>query len=275
MLTMQTANMMKRRWLSTNCWKGLIHTQLRSDLPLFVVKGDSAAKAVIQSGDEKQGIHDILEAVLRNCEAQGMGFPFTCGDIGSYSAEYGSALACALTVTPTKDIDPKAEDDRITPIAAGYGIIDYGALADFLSTEASRGVNLLINETGTAPMTLRLDGQPVSLHIDGCKIELQPTVTNRKNISQLKVNAEIKINVAETKEGHHIDHPHLEQELSNTIRQWIEELLLAMRTTECDFLGIGHRIAMEYPAVEWSPQQLQTLPMEAQVQCRIAKEDSP
>ena len=250
-------------------------TQLRSDLPLFVVKGETASKAVMQSGDEKQGIHDILEAVLRDCEARGMGFPFTCGDIGSYSAEYGSALACALTVTPTKDIDPKAEDDRITPIAAGYGIIDYGALVGFLSTEASRGVNLLINESGTGSMTLHLNGQPVSLRIDRCKIRLQPTVTNRKTISNLKVDAEIKINVAETREGHHIDQSHLEQELSNTIRQWIEELLLAMRSSECDFLGLGPRIAMEYPSVEWTPRQLQALPMEAQVQCRIAKEDTP
>ena len=247
-------------------------TQLRSDLPLFVVKGDTASKVVMKSGDDKQGIHDILEAVLRNCEAQGMGYPYTCGDIGSYSAEYGSALACALTVTPTKSINLQAEDDRITPIAAGYGIIDYGTLVGFLSTEASRAVNLLIDECGTGPITLQLNSQPVSLRIDQCKIELQPTVQNRKSISHLQIDAEIKASIIETREGHNLSSTQLEDALSKTIRQWMEELLLAMRTTECDFLGLGPRIAMEYPAVDWKPQQLQTLPMEVQV---TIKEDSP
>ena len=246
-------------------------TQLRSDLPLFVVKGDSAAKAVMQSGNEEQGIHDILEAVLRECQAQGMGFPFTCGDIGSYSAEYGSALACALTLAPTKNIDPKAENDRITPIAAGYGIIDYGTLAGFLSTEASRAVNLLIDELGTGPITLRLAGQPISLRIEQCKIELRPTISS-KTISHLSVEADIQADIGETKEGHSIDPAAIEQELSKTIRQWMEELLLAMRTAECDFLGLGPRITMEYPAVEWKPQLLRDLPMEANVQCEAKEE---
>ena len=245
-------------------------TQLRSDLPLFVVKGDTADKAVMQAGSKKQGIHDVLEAVLRDCEIQGMGYPFTCGDIGSYSAEYGSALACALTLTSTKDTDPTAEENHITPIAAGYGIIDYGTLVGFLSTDASRGMNLLINETGTGSMTLRLAGQPVSITIQQCKIELRPTMINDNKLSHLEIAAHIKADIRETKEGHSIDSETLEQELSKTIRQWMEELLLNMRTTECDFAGLGPRIAMEYPSLDWQPQLLRELPMEVTVACRIS-----
>ena len=52
----------------------------------------------------------------------------------------------------------------------------------------------------------------------------------------------------------------------------MEELLLAMRTAECDFLGLGPRITMEYPAVDWKPQVLRDLPMEAKVQCEAKEE---
>ena len=97
--------------------------QLRSDIPLFVVKGGTAKELVMNAGGKDEGIFHVMEAVIRDCDRQGMGFPFTCGDIGSFSAEYGSALACALTVSHTKDIDPSAEDTECTPIAAGYGVI--------------------------------------------------------------------------------------------------------------------------------------------------------
>lgn len=250
-------------------------TQLRSDLPLFVVKERTAAEAVMHAGDDEQGIHDLLEAVLRECEGQGMGFPFTCGDIGSYSAEYGSALACALHLVPTKNRDPKAEEEAVTPIAAGYGIIDYGTLVGFLSTDAARGVNLLIGETGIGAVTLNMAGQPVSVRIDQCKITLRPTVSQQNTLTHLKIEGNIKATAVETREGHNLSADALEQELSDALRQWVEELLLSMRSTQCDFLGLLPRLAMEYADLTTTPEQLQDLPMEAQIQCSVSigKED--
>ena len=248
--------------------------QLRSDIPLFIVKGGKAKDPVLNSGGKKEGIHDVLEAVIRDCDQQGMGFPFTCGDIGSFSAEYGSALACALTLSPTKDTDPAAEDEEVTPIAAGYGIIDYGTLTAFLSKDASRAVNLLIGELGTGAVTMTAEGQPVSLRLIKSKNTLSPTFGENGTMTQLNARLQLEAEHMESEQEQSIDRTKLEAVVSNTVSGWVNELFLAMRSTECDFLGLGTRIAIAHPKemtdplIPWT-QQLESLSMTAQVSCII------
>lgn len=248
--------------------------QLRSDIPLFIVKGGTAEETVLKAGGEKEGIHDVLEAVIRDCDRQGMGYPFTCGDIGSFSAEYGSALACALTLAPTKNTDPSAEDEEITPVVAGYGVIDYGNLTAFLSEEASRGVNFLIGELGTGAVTVKADGQPVSLRFSESKNTLLPTFSESGTMTALTIHMEIEAEPIESEQKHSIELNKLETIVSHMVSQWMEELILAMRSTECDFLGLGPRIAVSHPKemtsapIPWT-QQLNTLPMFANAECTI------
>ena len=248
--------------------------QLRSDIPLFIVKGGKAKDPVLNSGGKKEGIHDVLEAVIRDCDQQGMGFPFTCGDIGSFSAEYGSALACALTLSPTKDTDPAAEDEEVTPIAAGYGVIDYGKLTAFLSKDASRAVNLLIGELGTGAVTITAEGQPVSLRLIKSKNTLSPTFGENGTMTQLNAELQLEAEPMESEQKQSINHAKLETVVSDTVSGWVNELFLAMRSTKCDFLGLGPRIAIAHPKemtdplIPWT-QQLESLSMTAQVSCII------
>ena len=107
--------------------------QLRSDLPLFVVKGSTAKELLTKAGGKEESINEIMEAVMRDCSKHGIAFPFTCGDIGSFSAEYGSALACTLRIESTKVVNPEAEDEEITPVVCGYGVINNGTLVGFVS----------------------------------------------------------------------------------------------------------------------------------------------
>ncbi len=248
--------------------------QLRSDIPLFVVKGGNAKDPVMKSGGKKEGIHDVLEAVVRDCDRQGMGYPFTCGDIGSFSAEYGSALACALSIEKTKDTDPSAEDDEITPIAAGFGVIDYGTLTAFLSPEASRAVNFLIGELGTGSVTIMMDGQPVSLRFTKSENTLLPTFGDAGTMTDLKINLELEGKPMETEQNHPMDLKKLENAVNHTVTQWMDELFLTIRSTKCDFLGLGARIAISHPEemtaapVQWT-ELLNTLPMSARVHSTI------
>lgn len=248
--------------------------QLRSDIPLFIVKGGEAKELVMKSGGAEAGIFNVLESVIRDCDRQGMGFPFTCGDIGSFSAEYGSALACALTIQPTKNSNPTAEDEEVTPIAAGYGVIDYGTLTAFLSPEASRAVNFLIGELGTGSVTIMADGNPVSLRFTEAKNTLQPTFGPAGTMLSLSIHMELKAEPLETEQKQSLDLQRLEDITAQTVNQWLEELMLAMRSTKCDFLGLGARIAISHPKemiaapIPWT-EQLNTLPMYAEVQCTI------
>lgn len=248
--------------------------QLRSDIPLFIVKGGKAKDPVLNSGGKQEGIHDALEAVIRDCRRQGMGFPFTCGDIGSFSAEYGSALACALTLSQTKNTDPAAEEDEVTPIAAGYGVIDYGTLTAFLSKEASFAVNLFIGELGTGPMTLTAEGQPVSLRFTKAKNTLIPTFGMEGTMTQLTLQLQLEAEPMESEQEHPIANTKLESAVSHTVSNWLNELFLAMRSTKCDFLGLGARIAIHSPKemthapIPWT-EQPDTLSMTSKVDCIV------
>lgn len=249
-------------------------TQLRSDLPLFIVKNGSAKDLVLKSGGKDEGIHGVMEAVLRDCKQQGNGYPFTCGDIGSFSAEYGSALACALTVSKTKDIDPEAEDEDTTPIVSGYAVIDLGTLTGFLSEDAARGVNLLIGEQGTQPMTVEYSGQPVSLRITKVKTALEPVFGDAGTMTKLTLNLQTEASLEETEESGQIDRDKLNKAFSNTVEQWMNEILLTMRDTQCDFLGFGPRIAIAYPKqftespIPWR-EQLTDISYRTEVRCTV------
>lgn len=253
--------------------------QLRSDLPLFVVKGSTAKDAVLKVGGKEEGIFDVMEAVLRECEQQGMGYPFTCGDIGSFSAEYGSALACALTMTKTKDTDPSAEDEELTPIVAGYGVIDYGTLTAFLSEEASRGVNLLMGELGTGAVTIMAEGKPVSLRWTESKSTLQPQFGEAGTMTALTARLQLSLETVETEQNQRIETDKLQQAAQQAAEQWLNEAFMAMRSTQCDFLGLGARIAISNPKemtaspIPWT-QLLATLPMTAQVECTIRHQEN-
>ncbi len=249
--------------------------QLRSDLPLFILK-DSDAKALItKAGGKENSTFEILESVVRNCTRQGIGYPFTCADIASFSAEVGSALACALEIKSTKDINPEAEEKELTPVVSGYGIIKNGTLVGFISKEASRGVNLILNELGTGNITAVLDKHPYSLQIRKVKTTLLPTFGDSGTIISLTVELDVQAVLEEREQNVQPDLSALSKSFSKTVQQWVDEVLQAMRTTQADFLCFGPRIAIKFPRewennpVSWES-QLKTLPLTANVRCTVS-----
>ena len=250
--------------------------QLRSDLPLFIIRDSEAKELITHGGGKKNSTFEILEAVVRSCTQTGDSYPFTCGDIASFSAEYGSALACALEIKSTKDVNPEAEDEEVTPVVSGYGIIKQGKLVDFLSKDASKGVNLLLNELGTGSITVTLGNVPYSLQIRSVDTTLRPSFGEMGTITNLTLELQVEAVLEEHEQGTEIDHTQLNKAFSKTVRHWIEEVLRSMRNTQSDFLGLGPRIAISYPK-EWESNplswetQLKTLPMTAQVQCTVTQ----
>lgn len=250
--------------------------QLRSDLPLFIIRDSEAKELITHGGGKKNSTFEILEAVVRSCTQTGDSYPFTCGDIASFSAEYGSALACALEIKSTKDVNPEAEDEEVTPVVSGYGIIKQGKLVDFLSKDASKGVNLLLNELGTGSITVTLGNEPYSLQIRSVDTTLRPSFGEMGTITNLTLELQVEAVLEEHEQGTEIDHTQLNKAFSKTVRHWIEEVLRSMRNTQSDFLGLGPRIAISYPK-EWESNplswetQLKTLPMTAQVQCTVTQ----
>jgi len=250
--------------------------QLRSDLPLFILRKSDAKSVITKAGGKENSTFEILEAVVRECTQQGTSYPFTCGDIASLSAEVGSALACALEVKSTKEINPEAEDEELTPVVSGYGIIKQGNLVGYISKEASKGVNLILNELGTGNITVMLDKNPYSLQIRKVKTTLLPTYGDSGTITSLTVDLDVQAVLEEREQKVQADLDALSKSFSKTVQQWVDEVLQAMRTTQADFLCFGPRIAMSFPKewennpVNWET-QLKTLPLTANVRCTVSQ----
>ena len=249
--------------------------QLRTDLPMFLVKDGTAKELLLKAGGKEHSIFEMLESVLRECTRSGDSYPFTCGDIAVYSAEYGSALICALNVQHTKDFDPAAEDDQLTPVVAGYGVLKEGKLVGYISENAARGVNLLLNELGTGTVTLMLDRKPVSLQIIKADTTLVPEFGEAGTITHLRVDMALEATVEEAIDRETMDMEQVGQVLSTQVELWLGSILQTMHNTQADFLGFGPQIAMHFPKqwarcpVDWLT-QLKTLPMDARVQCRVS-----
>ena len=190
----------------------------------------------MHAGGKENSTFEILEAAVRDCTQRGDSYPFTCGEIAGFIAEYGSALACALKIVPTKEINPQAEDDELTPIVSGFGIIKDGKLVDYLSEDASKGINLLINELGTGEVTVTLNNQPVSLRIRSVDTTLRPVFGQQGTMTKLTVEMDINATLEEHPQGVAVDFEKMSSSFSKFVTQWITEILQTMRTTQTDFL---------------------------------------
>ena len=250
--------------------------QLRSDLPLFILRNSNAKTLITKAGGKENSTFEILESVVRECSKQGNSYPFTCGDIASFSAEVGSALACALELKSTKEVNVKAEDEELTPVVSGYGIIKNGALVGFLSKDASKAVNMMLNELGSGTLTVMLDNHPYSLQIRTADTTLFPTFGDSGTITSLTVELELEAVLEEHEQNVQADMDALSRSFSKTVQQWVDEVLQAMRITQTDFLCFGPRIAMHFPKewennpVSWET-QLKTLPLTAKVRCTVSQ----
>ena len=248
--------------------------QLRSDLPLFIIKNGQAKDLIEHAGGTNNSTFEVLEAVVRDCTVRGDAYPFTCGDIASFSAEYGSALACALNIVPTKEINKKADDDQLTPIISGFGVIKDGNLVGYLSEDAAKGVCLFLDKLGTGEITITANKLPVTVRIRSVDTTLCPTFGKQGTMTNLTIKMDIEATLEEHEQHAKVDFEELNHSFSLTAAQWIEEILQTMRNTQSDFLGLGSRIAISYPK-EWENKplswesQLKTLSMNTDIRCTV------
>ena len=248
--------------------------QLRSDLPLFILRNGQAKDLIQHAGGKENSTFEVLEAVVRDCTKRGDAYPFTCGDIACFSAEYGSALACALTIVSTKEINANAEDDQLTPIVSGFGVIKDGNLVSYLSEDASKGVCLLLGEFGSGELTITIDKKPVSLRIRSVDTTLCPTFGKQGTMTDFTIKMNIDATLEEHEQHERVDLNKLNQSFSNQAAQWIEEILQTMRNTQTDFLGLGARVSISYPKewennpLDWET-QLNALPMHTDIRCTV------
>lgn len=222
--------------------------QLRSDMPLFVVKGDTAENLVLHCGGKDSDITEALDSIVRDSEKRGDGHAFTCGDIVAALAEYGAALAPALEVRSSKEVNESADEKQVSPLPAGYAILKEDRLVGFIHPEHSRGVNLLIGESGTGTVTLDAkESGTVALTFTKGKVDLYPIWSDSGELTGIRAKIKVTAYVEEADDPKKLDRQVITDQFSSMLEGWVGKVLQQMSDTGADFLGIGHQLRRKEP----------------------------
>ena len=247
--------------------------QLRMDIPLFVIRDGRAKDLLLYAGGEENSIYDVLQVVMGDCKKHGSSIPFSCDDLLVQLNEYGSGLVCALDIRKTQESSPDAQPQDLTPMAAGFGILQQGKLVGYLSADSAPGVGILLGKTGSDSSTITLEGQPITYHITKADHRLTPQWGPGGSLTGLQLSVSVTAAVKEG-EPQTAGLSGLEHRFTRRIQDWMEDITRQMNATGADFLNFGGELARMAPRrweampVPW-PEQLSSLPITVSVDCTL------
>lgn len=224
---------------------------LRMDIPLFVVRGDTANTLISEVGGEKTGISAILRTLSDDIEQRGDGKICTCAQAVNRLYRDGSFLLRALT------LDNAAEEGVKTAVISGYAVIKDGALCAFIDKDDALAVTFLQNEAGVSD----IDIGSASLEINGGGVKMNPVRENgRLTAVEIELNADVA--VAETADAVP-GQEELAQGLSTELKNRVEKVLELMKKQRADFLGLSAKLGI-------SPEELFAAEYRVSVKADIA-----
>ena len=255
-------------------------TQLRSDIPVLIVRNGTAGDLVLRCGQEDTDITDALKSIIRDSQRRGDCTIFTLQSLISDLAESKAALLAAVEPRPLTDTEPQAELEEITPILTGYAILKDAKLAGYLDLEDARGVNYLRNKTGTESITLPQVGQAgqVTLTLTRSRAKTEPVFAADGRITGIHVTVRAAAFVEEMEHPEELDRAVLTKAFSDQLARWITATLRAMTDTGADFLGLGLKFSMAHPfrwaklPVSWAD-SIPDLTVTVDTDCRITHTD--
>ena len=146
--------------------------EIRMDVPLLIVRGASAEEALLQSGSERTGAAELLDALASSAPARlGTELPSVARIAGRLESG-GCALAAAVVCAPSSELE--GEEQPLTLSPAGLAVLRDGKLEAFLEPDEAVGADLLCGAQGvhTFVVTDRA-GQRVTLQTAPGRTELR------------------------------------------------------------------------------------------------------
>lgn len=228
---------------------------MRIDMPMFIVRDGRAEDAVMQVGDGRRGISEVLESVEVSSHRRGDSGIYTAGDVLRDLMRWGSALICALECTDSSEStqDGANEDSpRLTAAAQGFAVIRDGKLCRYLTREQAIAVGFLRNDVGISDVQVSdLHGELVVLEIDSGKSNVKPRWKAPGELEGLEVQVEVRASVIEISGGGELDKAeytdHLTAGLESLISGYVTETLQASKELKADFLGLASAVEKHSP----------------------------
>lgn len=253
---------------------------LRSDIPLYIVKGGTAQEAVMQVGDGSKGISEVLEAVRANVDERGDSKAFSASDLLRDLERNGSGLVCAIECSPsiqeggTKQEggsgsssgtdsaespdstggsgsgEEKQEKQALTAAAVGYGVIRGDRLCAYIDKEQAIGVGLLLNIVGISNIVVKdRYATPVTLELDQGSSVIKPVWAEDGSLEMLDIQIKAAANIAEIGGGGHFGEPdyedYLTAQLETAVSERVSSVIQLSKTLQADFLGLGNIVEMD------------------------------
>ena len=253
---------------------------LRTDIPLYIVKGGTAHEAVMQVGDGSKGISEVLEAVRANVDERGDSKAFSASDLLRDLERNGSGLVCAIECSPsiqeggTKQEggsgsssgtdsaespdstggsgsgEEKQEKQALTAAAVGYGVIRGDRLCAYIDKEQAIGVGLLLNIVGISNIVVKdRYATPVTLELDQGSSEIKPVWAEDGSLEMLDIQIKAAANIAEIGGGGHFSEPdyedYLTAQLETAVSERVSSVIQLSKTLQADFLGLGNIVEMD------------------------------
>ena len=253
---------------------------LRTDIPLYIVKGGTAQEAVMQVGDGSKGISEVLEAVRANVDERGDSKAFSASDLLRDLERNGSGLVCAIECSPsiqeggTKQEggsgsssgtdsaespdstggsgsgEEKQEKQALTAAAVGYGVIRGDRLCAYIDKEQAIGVGLLLNIVGISNIVVKdRYATPVTLELDQGSSVIKPVWAEDGSLEMLDIQIKAAANIAEIGGGGHFSEPdyedYLTAQLETAVSERVSSVIQLSKTLQADFLGLGNIVEMD------------------------------
>ena len=248
--------------------------EMRLDLPLYVVRSDTAERAMLEVGDEQHGLCDAMDTADRAARRRGDCGLTTAADIRRDGARFGSALVCALDLRPAAE-QGGGEGGSLTAVPAGFAVLREGRLVRFLNTEQAIAAGILKNQIGLSEITVSdRRGKPAVLELKEGRSRIRP-VWEGGALRGLQVEVQLRGGVAELSAGSAPpDTDELTALLEEKLASAVSAALQASRELRADYLGLASHVERADPArfralTQPFPDLLPELQLEVTVRARL------
>ena len=211
-------------------------TDLRLDIPLFVVTNGTASELVLGAGGETYDATSVLRSLERNIILRGDGVIFSAAEVVSSLDTNGCALITAVKSVKADKAVKEAKTQELTAIPDGFAVIKNGRAIGSVPVDCAKGVNVLQNKVGPSSVELRVGDETATVQLDKCACRITP-VFDGGTLAGLDVKITLDAALSETTGS--VGAQELSRALADEVERWVTQVLDISKALECDFLQLG------------------------------------
>lgn len=214
--------------------------ELRMDIPVFTVRGATAASLIKDTGDERRGIVELLQN-RDSLSQDGESSPdLSAAELQRRLEAYGGALLPALRRREA------ADGEAVAVEAAGLAVIRDGRAVAYLEEEDAPVARLLLGRRPVWTETVENEwGTRVTLEFSSPTLRVEPRQTAEGELTGFDISVSLTAALLDTRSqgdpgGEELDA--LRETAERLILQRMSRILRLSRDSGTDFLGLSYYI---------------------------------